>query len=64
MMIQVSQLQPGHLVHEHKDNGEVERYEVLRVEPVGRKVEVTFQSQTGEESALYPADAYLNAAAC
>lgn len=61
MMIQVSQLKPGSQIHEHKNNGEVDCYEVLDVEPVGRKFQVTFRSMVGIESAVYPADAYLNA---
>lgn len=61
MMIKVSQLQPGFQIHEQKDNGEVDRYEVVEVAPVGRKFQVTFRSLLGVESAVYPADAYLNA---
>ena len=61
MMIQVSQLKPGSQIHEHKNNGEIDCYEVLDVEPVGRKFQVTFRSMVGVESAVYPADAYLNA---
>ncbi|NDV11740.1 hypothetical protein GZH52_02860 [Crenobacter sp. HX-7-9] len=60
--MKVSQLQPGHEVHEHKDNGEVDRFTVLQVAPAGRMVEVTFDTKGGRESAIYPAEAYLNAA--
>jgi hypothetical protein len=62
--MKISQLKPGFLVREHKNNGEIDNFEVVTVKPLGRKVEVTFRSLLGLESALYPADAYLNAAGC
>ncbi|WP_246542653.1 hypothetical protein [Paludibacterium yongneupense] len=62
MIMKISQLKPGFLINEHKNNGDVECFEVVKVKPFGRKVEVTFRSLFGLESALYPADAYLNAA--
>jgi len=61
MMMQISQLKPGFRVNEQTRNGEIETYEVLDVRSFGRKVEVTFRSLMGMESAVYMADAYLNA---
>ncbi|GGY14079.1 hypothetical protein [Paludibacterium paludis] len=63
MMMKISQLKPGYQICEQKDNGDIERFEVVRVEPAGRRFEVTFRSLLGLASAVYPADAYLNAAA-
>ncbi|BEV71566.1 hypothetical protein THUN1379_10480 [Paludibacterium sp. THUN1379] len=61
MMMQISQLQPGFRIDEHRDNGEVASFEVTQVRSLGRRVEVTFRSMFGLESAVYMADAYLNA---
>jgi hypothetical protein len=61
MMMKISQLKAGLRICEHKNNGDVQHFEVVKVQPAGRRVEVTFRSGNGMESALYPADAYLYA---
>jgi len=61
MMMQINQLQPGFRIHEQQRNGEVTLFEVLRVRSLGHRVEVTFRSLLGLESAIYPATACLNA---
>ena len=61
MMMQISQLQPGFRINEQHDNGDVTSFEVMQVRALGHKVEVTFRSMLGLESAVYRADAYLNA---
>ncbi|WP_293230438.1 hypothetical protein [Paludibacterium sp.] len=61
MMMKISQLKPGFRVDEHHDDGRVTSFEVMKVHALGRKVEVTFRSLLGMESAVYLADAYLNA---
>ncbi|TDR79955.1 hypothetical protein [Paludibacterium purpuratum] len=61
MMMKISQLRPGFRVDEHHDDGQVTSFEVTQVRELGRKVEVTFRSMLGLESAVYMADAYLNA---
>lgn len=63
MMMQINQLQPGFRIHEQHRNGDVLSFEVLQVRELGRKVEVTFRSLLGLESAVYPATACLNASA-
>lgn len=63
MMMQINQLQPGFRIHEQQNNGDVTQYEVLSVRPFGRRIEVTFRSLFGLESAVYPATACLNASA-
>ncbi len=61
--MQISQLKPGHSIVEHRDCGLVVSYEVLDVQPSGKMVEVTFRTSEGVSSALYPANAFIHAAA-
>lgn len=61
MMMKISQLKPGFRINEQQRNGDVASFEVLKVNHQGRRVEVTFRSLLGMESAVYPADSCLNA---
>lgn len=61
--MKISQLQPGYKILEHLDSGEVVHYEVVSVSPVGKMFEVTFRTVSGLASALYPANAFISAAA-
>ncbi|GGY03987.1 hypothetical protein [Paludibacterium paludis] len=61
--MQISQLKPGDSVIEHRDCGLVINYEVVDIKPVGKMFEVTFRSDEGVSSALYPASAFVHAAA-
>ncbi|MCL6264712.1 hypothetical protein [Craterilacuibacter sp. RT1T] len=61
MMMKISELKAGLRISERKNNGDIQHFEVVNVQPAGRRVEVTFRSHSGMESALYPADAYLSA---
>lgn len=61
--MKISQLQPGHKILEQLDSGEIIHYEVVSVFPVGKMFEVTFRTVAGIASALYPANAFISAAA-
>lgn len=60
-MMQMSQLQPGHRIEEAQQDGKITSFEVLQVRALGRRVEVTFRSLFGLESAVYQATACVNA---
>lgn len=62
MMMKISELKPGFHINEQAEDGGITRFEVINVKPLGRRIEVTFRSLLGMESALYQADGYLNAA--
>ena len=61
--MKVSQLQPGYKIQEQQERGDVVHYEVVSVAQVGRMFEVTFRSVLGLASAMYPANAFISAAA-
>ncbi|MBI3144277.1 MAG: hypothetical protein HYZ18_03215 [Pseudogulbenkiania sp.] len=61
--MRVSQLQPGCKIVEQKDDGNEIRYEVISIRQIGKQFEVTFRSVLGLASALYPANAFISAAA-
>lgn len=61
--MKISQLKPGYKIQEHKESGEVIHYEVVSIAQVGKMFEVTFRSVWGLSSALYPANAFIHAAA-
>jgi hypothetical protein len=61
--MRVSQLQPGCKIVEQKDDGNEIRYEVIGIRQIGKQFEVTFRSVLGLASALYPANAFIPAAA-
>lgn len=61
--MKISQLKPGYTIQEHKESGEVIHYEVVSIAQVGKMFEVTFRSVLGLSSALYPANAFIHAAA-
>lgn len=61
--MKVSQLKPGDTILEHKDSGDAVHFEVVSIRQVGKMFEVTFKSVQGLASALYPANAFVSAAA-
>jgi len=61
--MKISQLQPGYKVLEQEESGDVVHFEVVSISQVGRMFEVTFRSVVGLTSALYPANAFITAAA-
>ncbi|WP_024301742.1 hypothetical protein [Pseudogulbenkiania sp. MAI-1] len=61
--MRVSQLKPGCKIIEQKDDGNEIRYEVISIRQIGKQFEVTFRSVLGLASALYPANAFIPAAA-
>lgn len=61
--MKVSQLQPGYKILDQEESGDVVHYEVVSIAQVGRMFEVTFRSVMGLTSALYPANAFIPAAA-
>lgn len=60
-LMTIAQLKAGYRVCEHLDCGAVRHYDVLKVAPAGRRVEVTFATTCGADSVSYPADAFLYA---
>lgn len=62
MMRKVSELKPGDKIHEVTENGRETFFEVVSVQALGRRIEVTFRSAMGLASAIYPASAYIPAA--
>ncbi|OQS33184.1 hypothetical protein B0T40_18245 [Chromobacterium haemolyticum] len=61
--MKISQLKPGYKILEHKDSGSTMHYEVVSIRQVGKMFEVTFKSALGLASALYPPNAFIQAAA-
>lgn len=61
--MRINELQPGQSILETTDSGDVIRFEVIKVQPLGRRYEVTLRTASGLESVIYPGNAYVQIAA-